>query len=238
MLDAARNYVAQVGRYPHSWARNYGVFTASIIAIIYLPSAPPEELETVKAHAEDGIAQLKALPATARLDLGDTADTLRTLMNNQLARRESALSPRGLKRSFNDFVFQQWGGLWVSQRGYNVGICAYSVHRLRESIEGSVPRSQVWILALRLLARPMPTISAPYLTACSQIMRSCNLVQGCNAAACCTCLWRCGDSDVRLAERGCLLAEPYGSHTLSAGTPTMAFIQRVRFCIDNDRGPS
>lgn len=110
-----------MAQYPFSWAHNYGVFTATAILVIYIGHALPEEAEEITNLAERGISQLKwvrsvgeltarSMTHKGRLALGSTADTLRALMENQLARRNSPRSPfNPLKRSLGDFLMDTWG---------------------------------------------------------------------------------------------------------------------------------
>lgn len=56
-----------------------------------------------------GKLTVRSTAHTGRLDLGSTADTLRALMENQLARRKSPNSPSNpLKRTLGDFFRDTW----------------------------------------------------------------------------------------------------------------------------------
>lgn len=119
ILEAESQF--QVAQYPFSWAHNYGVFTATAILVIYVGYALPDEAEEITSLAERGISQLKwvgrvsrlttrSMTHKGRLALGSTGDTLRALMENQLARRNSPNSPfNPLKRSLGDFLMDTWG---------------------------------------------------------------------------------------------------------------------------------
>lgn len=109
MLSAEQRYRMFSSNYPHFWAHNYMVFTATMVAIIYLIYAEPEEVEDIKSLSEHGIEQLRSLSTRGRLDLNDTADTLTVLMENQLRRRDAESPSKSLKRNFGDFLYENWG---------------------------------------------------------------------------------------------------------------------------------
>ncbi|BEI80372.1 hypothetical protein CcaverHIS002_0109010 [Cutaneotrichosporon cavernicola] len=95
----------------HYWGHTYCIFAATMVVIIYLSYALPQELEETKAQAESGIAQLRSLSRKRRTDLGESADVLTSLMNVQLERRVDAPSSE-LKRNFSEVDASEWEG-WL-----------------------------------------------------------------------------------------------------------------------------
>ncbi|GMK54905.1 hypothetical protein CspeluHIS016_0114910 [Cutaneotrichosporon spelunceum] len=95
----------------HYWGHTYCIFAATMVVIIYLSYALPQELEETKAQAESGIAQLRSLSRKRRTDLGESADVLSSLMNVQLERRVDAPTSE-LKRNFSDVDASEWEG-WL-----------------------------------------------------------------------------------------------------------------------------
>jgi hypothetical protein len=95
----------------HYWAHTYCIFAATVVTIIYLNYALPQELEDLKAYTLSGIQQLRSLSGRRRTDLGETADTLQTLMNVQLSRRTENPEP-DLKRPIGDLENDAWEG-WL-----------------------------------------------------------------------------------------------------------------------------
>jgi hypothetical protein len=95
----------------HYWAHTYCLFAATVVTIIYLTYALPQELDDWKAYATSGIEQLRMLSNRRRTDLGETADTLQSLMNVQLSRRPDA-GESGLKRNIEAIEGDAWEG-WL-----------------------------------------------------------------------------------------------------------------------------
>lgn len=96
----------------HYWAHTMTIFAATIVTIIYLNYALPQELDEIKMHAESGINHLRSLSSKRRTDLGETADTLQSLMDLQLSRRADA-HPPDLKRTLEELGGEaSWDG-WL-----------------------------------------------------------------------------------------------------------------------------
>lgn len=95
----------------HYWAHTYCIFAATVVSIIYLYYALPQELDDIKSYTQSGIGQLRSLSRRRRTDLGETADTLESLMNVQLSRRAETAEPE-LKRNIGDVENDAWEG-WL-----------------------------------------------------------------------------------------------------------------------------
>ncbi|KAL1409401.1 hypothetical protein Q8F55_003384 [Vanrija albida] len=102
--------------HPHYWAHHYCMFVSTVVMITYLSYALPQEIEEVKQHAESGIEQLRVLAKKGRTDLGDSADTLASLLTLQLTKREEdspkVAQPELHKRSHGEIENENWEG-WL-----------------------------------------------------------------------------------------------------------------------------
>ncbi|WOO79869.1 putative transcription factor lepB [Vanrija pseudolonga] len=102
--------------HPHYWAHHYCMFVSTVVMITYLSYALPQEIQEVKQHAESGIEQLRVLSKKGRTDLGDSADTLTSLLTLQLTKREEdspkVAQPELHKRPHGDIENENWEG-WL-----------------------------------------------------------------------------------------------------------------------------
>lgn len=59
ILESKTRYQQHISHYHFTWAQTYSIFTATVIVVLYLSYALPEELEAISLLAESGISQLK-----------------------------------------------------------------------------------------------------------------------------------------------------------------------------------
>nr|XP_031860288.1 uncharacterized protein CI109_004172 [Kwoniella shandongensis]KAA5527360.1 hypothetical protein CI109_004172 [Kwoniella shandongensis] len=128
-LAIARRTLTSVGSrvqstsqvHPHFWALGYFIFTVTVVIIIYLHHALPQELEEYQALAERGIQWLKASAQKGSIDLGDSGDTLQTLMQIQLNRRDDSrkVGEQSHKRSLSEFAAGEGWSNFVTP-GFNL----------------------------------------------------------------------------------------------------------------------
>lgn len=92
------------------WAHTYCIFASSVVCIIYLHYALPQEVDDYKRLVESGVEQLKSLTRRRASELGEAGETLLSLMNVQLSRRDDPTQPENLKRGLNELETEAWEG--------------------------------------------------------------------------------------------------------------------------------
>lgn len=96
----------------HYYGHTYSKFAATMVMIIYVSYALPQEMDEVKGQIARGIDQLRALSGNRRTELGETADILQSLMNVQLERRVDEPPTDAPKREFSEMDTDAWEG-WL-----------------------------------------------------------------------------------------------------------------------------